>query len=100
MITIFSVKRFAFMALFILGTMPVFGQSYKKAEWSREKMDSVYDYSGGKAAGVIGKYRPAVDSLLVPIGKTREELKIANNNFEYAKDPILLKTSYPILPEI
>ena len=75
MITIFSVKRFAFMALFILGTMPVFGQSYKKAEWSREKMDSVYDYSGGKAAGVIGKYRPAVDSLLVPIGKTREELK-------------------------
>jgi len=38
-------------------------------------MDSTYNFSTGKAAKVIGKYRPAVDSLLVPIGKTREELK-------------------------
>lgn len=75
MTTIFSLKGFAFMVLFMLGTMPVFGQNYKKAEWSQAKMDSAYNYSNGKAAKVIGKYRPAVDSLLVPIGKTKEELK-------------------------
>ena len=49
-------------------------QNYKKAQWSRAKMDSTWNYSTGKAAAVIDRYRPSVDSLLLPIGSTVEEL--------------------------
>lgn len=68
-------KRIVLMLIFALGALLGYGQNYSKAVWSRTKMDSTYNFSTGKAAKVIGKYRPAVDSLLVPIGKTREELK-------------------------
>lgn len=68
-------KKTILMLLFALGSLLCYGQRYSRAEWSRAKMDSTYNYPTGKAAKVINKYRPAVDSLLVPIGKTREELK-------------------------
>ena len=68
-------KRTILILIFALGAALCYGQNYSKAVWSRTKMDSTYNFSTGKAAKVIGKYRPAVDSLLVPIGKTREELK-------------------------
>ncbi len=51
-----------------------FGQGYVKGEWSRVKMDSTWNCPDGKAAEVINRYRPSVDSLLVPIGTTLEEL--------------------------
>lgn len=52
----------------------VHAQNYKKAEWSRVKMDSTWNCTTGKATEVIDKYRPSVDSLLLPIGTTVEEL--------------------------
>ena len=52
----------------------IFAQNYKRAEWSRTKMDSTWNCSTGKATAVIDKYRPSVDSLLLPIGATVEEL--------------------------
>lgn len=61
--------------LLSFGATLCFGQNYKKAEWSRAKIDSSWDYPTGKAAKVIDKYRPSVDALLEPIGKTKEELK-------------------------
>lgn len=63
-----------FCTAFILST-GVYGQSYTKAEWSRIKMDSTWNYGEGKAAGIIGKYAPKVDSLFVVIGRTDAELR-------------------------
>lgn len=63
------------LLLFIAGfSGNLFAQNYKKAQWSRAKMDSTWNCSTGKAAQVIDKYRPSVDSLLLPIGSTEEEL--------------------------
>lgn len=67
-------KKIFLLLMFGFAAMLCYGQSYKKGEWSREKMDSSWNYANGKAAKVIGKYRPAVDSLLLPIGNTLEEL--------------------------
>lgn len=50
------------------------GQNYKKAQWCRVVMDSTWESTGGKASEVIDRYRPSVDSLLLPIGSTVEEL--------------------------
>ncbi len=63
------------LLLFVTGSSDaLFAQNYKKAEWSRVKMDSTWNSSTGKATEVIDKYRPSVDSLLLPIGATVEEL--------------------------
>ncbi len=68
-------KKLFLVMLLTFGTTLCFGQQYSKVEWSRAKIDSSWDYPTGKAAKVIGKYRPEVDALLLPIGKTKEELK-------------------------
>ena len=70
-----TMKKILLIMLLCFGATLCFGQKYKKAEWSRTKIDSSWDYPSGKAAKVIGKYRPSVDALLLPIGKTNEELK-------------------------
>lgn len=72
---VFRIRGIALVVLFILGSVPVFAQNYKKAEWSQSKMDSTWDSAKGKATAIIDKYKPAVDSLLIPIGQTKEELK-------------------------
>lgn len=67
-------KKLFFLLVFGFAVTLSYGQSYKKGEWSHEKMDSSWNYPKGKAAKVIGKYKPAVDTLLLPIGHTLEEL--------------------------
>ena len=52
-------KRTILILIFALGAALCYGQNYSKAVWSRTKMDSTYNFSTGKAAKVIGKYRPA-----------------------------------------
>lgn len=68
-------KKLLLIMLLCFGATLCFGQKYKKAEWSRTKIDSSWENPSGKAAKVIDKYRPSVDALLLPIGKTNEELK-------------------------
>ena len=68
-------KKISLLALFFLVAVFSYAQVNVKAEWSRAKMDSSWNYHTGAAAKVIGKYKPSVDSLLIPIGKTKEELR-------------------------
>lgn len=73
--TILGIKASFFIMLFILGLVPSFGQNYKKAGWSRVKMDSVYDCSKGKATKVIGRHKATSGSLLKPVGKNCKKLE-------------------------
>lgn len=38
-------------------------------------MDSTWNAPEGRAAEIIGKYRPTIDSLMIPIGRTAEEME-------------------------
>lgn len=68
------VARLCAVVLFVAGAAVCgYSQVFIKAEWSRVKMDSTWNYTGGKSTEVINKYRPAVDSLLIPIGTTTGE---------------------------
>ncbi len=67
-------KKLIMILMLSFGVTLCYGQSYTKAEWSRTKIDSTWNCPDGKAAKVIGKYKPSVDSLLIPIGETVEEL--------------------------
>ena len=80
----YSTRIPAVAALLILVSMQAFGQSYgqvqafRKAEWSRAKMDRAYDGKLGKsskAAKVIEGHKPTSPSLLSPVGKCDVELK-------------------------
>ncbi len=68
-------KKLIMIFVLCFGATLCYAQGYTKAQWSRVKMDSTWNYDGGKAAKVIGKYKPAVDSLLIPIGESVHELK-------------------------
>lgn len=65
----------ALAALLILCSILSFGQNYKKAQWSRVRMDSVYDGSKGNATKVIEKHKATSPSLLEPIGKSGRKLE-------------------------
>ncbi len=71
----------AVIALLIFGVMPAFGQTaengrpFKKAEWSRIKMDSSFDGAQRKSSRVITGYKPTSPSLLKPVGKCDEKLE-------------------------
>ena len=81
------VRISAVIALAIFGAVPVFAQTsaqrqpFRKAEWSRVKMDSSYDSPQGeapkasKAANVINNHKATSPSLLMPIGKFEKEIK-------------------------
>jgi 2',3'-cyclic-nucleotide 2'-phosphodiesterase (5'-nucleotidase family) len=68
-------KKLLLVMLLSFGATLCFGQGYTKAEWSRTKIDYSWENPSGKAAKVIDKYRPSVEALLLPVGKTKEELK-------------------------
>lgn len=71
----------AVIALLIFGVMPAFGQTaesgrpFKKAEWSRIKMDSAFDGAQRKSSRVITGYKATSPSLLKPVGKCDEKLE-------------------------
>ena len=73
------------------------GQNFERLEWSRVRMDSTWNTPEGRAAEIIGKYRPTIDSLMIPIGRTAEEMEsyapesplsnlAADIMFEFASD--------------
>ena len=73
------------------------GQNFERLEWSRVRMDSTWNAPEGRAAEIIGKYRPTIDSLLIPIGRTADEMEsyapesplsnlAADIMFEFASD--------------
>ena len=68
-------RKFIILSMLSLCASICYAQNYTKAEWSRAKMDSTWNYTAGKTTKVLENYRPAVDSLLTPIGRTAEELK-------------------------
>ncbi len=70
-----QIRKIFLVFLFSLEVVYCYGQRYSRAEWSRVKIDSTWNSSSGKATKVIDKYRPEVEALLLPIGKTKEELK-------------------------
>lgn len=73
--TVMQIKRVLLPLLLLFGTVFCYGQNCSKIEWSRTKIDSTWNCTSGKATKVIDKYRPQVEALLIPIGKTKEELK-------------------------
>lgn len=50
------------------------GQNFSKLEWSRVRMDSTWDAPKGRAAEIIGRYSPTIDSLLIPIGRSTGQM--------------------------
>ena len=62
------------MAALLLATS-IYAQNYTTALWSREKMDSTWNYSSGATTAIIAKYRPAVDSLSIVIGTAPQEME-------------------------
>lgn len=73
--TIYGIRIIAVIALLIFGSLPAIGQNFKRAEWSRVKMDSTYDGSKGKSTKIIEKHKATSPNLLKPIGKIDKELK-------------------------
>ena len=51
------------------------GENFKKLEWSRVKMDSIWDNGSAKAAAIISKYKPTIDSLMIPVGTAAGEME-------------------------
>ena len=81
---IFRIRIAAVVALVILGSVQTFAQTYgqsqpfRKAEWSRAKMDSTYDGVLGKssnAAKVIAGHKGTSPSLVKPVGKFERGLE-------------------------
>lgn len=66
--------RYIFIICTLLISSISFAQNNSKFKiegWRAEKIDSKYDTSAPTKSGdIIAKYKPAVDSLLVPIGKS------------------------------
>lgn len=76
----FSYKYLLTIILSLLFAFSSNAQKYKRAEWSRVKMDTTYD-SGKrelkklKSHQLIAIHKPAVDSLYIVIGHTPYEIK-------------------------
>lgn len=51
------------------------GQNFSRLEWSRVRMDSTWNAPGSRAAEIIGKYSPTIDSLLIPIGSSAGQME-------------------------
>jgi 5''-nucleotidase/2'',3''-cyclic phosphodiesterase and related esterases len=66
---------FAILVLFTLSCNSQNKTSLKKISWSVEKIDKSYDAQGTEVEKIIAKYKPEVDKLMEPIGKTKYEFK-------------------------
>src|SRR5574344_314301 len=74
------IKQLIIIVLSLFISLPSIAQNYKRAEWSRVKMDENYDCKKRelkklKTHIIIEKYKPAIDSLYKVIGHSTTEIE-------------------------
>lgn len=68
-------KLFPLLLVITLCSCAGHGENFKKLEWSRVKMDSTWNNGTVKSAAIISRYKPTIDSLMIPVGTTACEME-------------------------